>query len=204
MELAMATKMMIGLCLFCAAFTPLVSASAEPARYVIDSEHTHIVWRVDRFGFTDTIGTFTEIAGILLLDEDNPASSSVEATIQLSGLRSDLLQREDIVRGPHWLDAAAFPAIEFQSHEVVLDKSDDCQRQCAFVTGTMTLKGVSAPLSMYVILNKIGVDPVTKKPAAGFSAKGQFTRSEFGVGTAVGPVGDVVSFEIEALAIASE
>jgi len=200
----MTPKVLIGLSLLCATYTPLDSASAETASYVIDSEHTHIVWRVDRFGFTDTIGTFTEIEGALQLDEDNPASSSVEATIQLSGLRSDLLQREDIVRGPHWLDATAFPSIKFKSNTVVLDQSEDCLGQCALVTGTMTLRGVSAPLSMHVTLNKIGVDPVTKKPAAGFSAKGQFTRSEFGVATAVGPVGDVVSFEIEALAIASE
>jgi len=176
-------------------------AKADPEPFILDGQHTHIVWQVDRFGFTNTVGTFTEISGELMLDEETPEASSVTAEIQLSGLRSDLLEREEIVRGAFWLDAESHPTIHFRSTEIELVASESCPKFCAVVNGEMTLKGVSAPLSLKVELNKLGVDPVTKQQAAGFKATGGFKRSDYGVSTAIGPIGDDVSFEVHALAI---
>lgn len=179
-------------------------AFAAPHDYTIDSEHTHIVWRVDRFGFTETVGTFLEVEGKLRLDEAAPETGSVQAFIAVSGLRSDLPQREEIVRGPYWLNAEAHPVIAFESTEIVLAPSESCPTQCAQMTGDLSLAGKTAPVSFEIMLNKIGQDPVTKKKAAGFSATGQFKRSAFGIATALGPIGDAVTFEIEILAIANE
>lgn len=190
-----------GLAVSAACATP-AEADAPAQVFEIDNEHTHIVWGVERFGFTDTVGTFADVSGSLLLVEDNPEASQVSAVIALAGLRSDLPQREDIVRGPHWLNADQFPTIEFKSSSVTLLVTEDCPETCARVDGEMTLKGITAPLSLDVRLNKVGMDPVTKKQAAGFSATGAFQRSVFGVTTAIGPIGDTVEFRIEALAIA--
>ena len=176
-------------------------ASAESERFVLDGQHTHIVWQVDRFGFANTVGTFAEISGELLLDEETPENSSVVAEINLSGLRSDLPEREDIVRGAFWLDAETHPVIMFRSHQVRLAPSEACPELCAEVSGEMTLKGVTAPLTLMVKLNKLGMDPVTKARAAGFTATGGFQRSAFGVATAIGPIGDEVTFEVQALAV---
>lgn len=178
--------------------------SAEPQSYTLDGEHTHIVWKVDRFGFANTVGSFTEISGSLILDEDDPAASSVTAEIALSGLRSDHAEREEIIRGPFWLDAEQHPVIQFRSTDVHLRDGERCPSRCAHVVGEMTLKGATAPLTLSVELNKIGTDPVTKAQAAGFVATGSFDRADFGVSTALGPIGGVVSFEIHALAIAAD
>lgn len=180
------------------------TASAEPQTFKLDGDHTHIVWQVDRFGFANTVGTFAGIEGKLVVDESNPEQSGVTAKIALSGLRSDLLQREEIVRGRFWLDAASHPLITFSSTSVKLSDDPSCEKQCATVTGDLTLKGVNRPVSMHVRLNKIGIDPVSKKKAAGFTATGSFSRSDFGISTALGPIGDQVSFEIQALAVASD
>lgn len=184
-----------------AAMAMPAEAFAAPEAYTLDGEHTHIVWQVERFGFTKTIGTFTEISGELILDDEAPENSSVTAEISVTSVRSDLPQREEIIRGEYWLDAANFPAISFQSSSVELVKSEDCPENCALVHGDMTLKGVSLPLSLTVRLNKAGTDPVTRNKAMGFTATGSFKRSAYGVTTAVGPVGDDVTFQIEALAI---
>lgn len=176
-------------------------ANGDPERFVLDGQHTHIVWQVDRFGFANTVGTFTEISGEVLLDEEAPEASSVVAEIRLSGLRSDLLEREDIVRGAFWLDAETHPVIRFQSNQVRLVASEECPEVCAAVSGEMTLKGVTAPVNLMVKLNKLGIDPVTKARAAGFSAYGHFQRSTFDVATALGPIGDEVTFEVQALAV---
>ena len=177
-------------------------ASAAPEKFQIDSQHTHIVWQVDRFGFAKTIGSFADVTGVIMLDEIAPENSSVQAEITLAGLRSDLLEREDIVRGVFWLNAANFPTITFVSNRVVVREGNG--QKHADIEGTMTLKGASGPLILRTNLNRIGIDPVTKKKAVGFTATGIFKRSDFGVKTAVGPVGDDVTFQIEIMAVSVE
>lgn len=192
----------ITLCLFTLLTTLCQTTLAEPRTFRLDNDHTHIVWQVDRFGFSNTVGSFTEVQGTVVFDEAQPTNSSVDASIALAGLRSDLPEREDIVRGPHWLGAAEHPLITFQSTSVVVSEATACEGMCLTVMGEMTLRGVTAPVSLKVRLNKVGKDPVSQRTAAGFSAVGAFDRSEFGIATALGPVGDTVHFEIQALAIA--
>lgn len=198
----MMRKTLLGLSasVFMLACAPL--SHAEPSDYVIDDAHTHIVWKVKRFGFTDTVGTFATINGLITLDKDAPENSQVTASVALSGLRSDLEEREDIIRGPYWLDAESHPTINFQSNSVELIDGENCELGCAKVHGNMMLKGVEMPVTLIVNLNKMGTDPVTRNEAVGFSAEGQFNRSEFNIATALGPIGDLVTFEMEVLAVA--
>ena len=177
---------------------------AETGRYIIDNDHTHIVWEVDRFGFAKTIGTFSDVSGELAWDTEQPGNSRVRVSIALAGLRSDLQQREEIVRGPYWLDADNAPLIEFESVSVVPTGRESCELLCAEVEGRLTLKGTSAPVRFLVELNQSGVDPVSKRHALGFSGQGSFMRSAFGIDTALGPIGEEVAFRIEVLAIAAE
>jgi len=181
-----------------------LTGQAEADVYTLDGDHTHIVWQVDRFGFANTVGTFTEIKGSLSFDEASPNDSHVTAEIALSGLRSDLIEREDIVRGAFWLDAKSHPVITFESRSVTFVDDDACPSQCAVVEGDMVLKGVRRPLRLDVTVNKAGLDPVQRRPAIGFTATGSFQRSDFGIRTALGPIGDEVEFQIEALAIAAK
>ncbi|MEO1244334.1 MAG: YceI family protein [Pseudomonadota bacterium] len=186
-----------------AAFCHFGPSHAEPRNYVLDNDHTHVVWQVNRFGFTNTVGTFTEITGKLEFDEAAPDASYVVAEIALSGLRSDLAEREEIVRGAFWLDAKAHPSISFESRTVQFVDDETCSTQCGVVEGDMILRGVKAPLNLNVKINKIGLDPVLGRRAIGFTATGSFMRSAYGVKTAVGLIGDEVTFQIEALAIAA-
>lgn len=176
-------------------------ATAPAGAYVLDNDHTHVLWRVDRFGFADTTGSFVDVQGVLQLDPQAPEKSSVTATITLSGLRSDLAQREEIVRGKFWLDAETFPEIRFQSSAVTMVDGPGCDNSCAKVDGSLTIKGATRNVTLDVRLNKLGKDPVTRSDAAGFSASGSFKRSDFGIATALGPIGDDIAFQIEALAI---
>lgn len=187
-----------GVALGCA--TPSV---AKPEAYTLDGAHTHITWKVDRFGFTRTVGSFTDISGHLILDEKVPQNSSVTATISLSGLRSDLAERENIIRGSHWLDVQNHPVITFTSTDVII-LADEDGRRVAEVVGDLMLKGKSAPVTMKVYLNKVGIEPPSQKKAMGFSAAGNFERDDFGVNTALKFIGNVVEFEIEALAVKAD
>ncbi|MEM7430735.1 MAG: YceI family protein [Pseudomonadota bacterium] len=180
------------------------NAVADVTHYTIDNDHTHVVWEVDRFGFTKTIGTFAEVSGTLVWNPSDITASHVTVSIPLSGLRSDLPLREDIVRSSFWLDSGEFPEITFESNSVVPSELARCATTCFEVGGNLTIKGVSKSVTLQVALNKAGTDPVSQKQAVGFTAHGSFQRTDFDINTAVGPIGDEVRFRIEVLAIESE
>lgn len=189
--------------LFAGAALAAAGAVSDPAfaadDYLIDGAHTQLMFEVDRFGFTNTIGTFAEVEGVIRLDEKKPAKSSVEATIKVASVKSDNEEREGHVKGPHWLDAEKFPVMTFKSTGVVLEGED-----AAKVTGDLTLHGVTAPVTLDVKLRKIGDDPVTNRKAAGFSVRGSLDRTAFGINTATGLIGTEVTILIEALGVQAE
>ena len=173
--------------------------SAEPVSYVIDAAHTHTQFTIMRFGFNAVIGDFRDVKGEIVLDEDNPENSSVSVEIAVSSVSSGDATRDEHLQGEFWFNAAEYPTITF--HSTSVEQTDE---NTAVVTGDLTILGVTKPAALNVILNKLGQDPATKGPAAGFSATTALKRSEFGIQTAMGLIGDDVSIQIEALGHAAK
>lgn len=174
------------------------TAFAEPVNYTLDASHTQVAFSISRFGFSHVLGRFEDVTGTMVIDEANPANSSVRATIQVASVDSSNDARDEHIRGERWLNAAAFPTIEFQSTAVRLTGE-----RTAEVTGNLTLLGQSHPVTLNVTLNNIGATPNRPNDRlAGFSATGSLTRSTWGSTNAQGPnlIGDAVSINIEALA----
>lgn len=177
----------------------LTSPGFAAETYVIDPAHSHVMFKVERFGLSNTIGGFVDVAGAVSLDKNAPEKSSVTATVKIASVDSNNAEREGHLRGPSWLDAEQFPLMTFTSTQV-----EQTGESTAKVTGDLTLHGVTRPLTLNVTLHKIGADPVSKREAAGFTATGSLKRGDFGMMTAQGLIGDAVEISIEALAVAGE
>ncbi len=175
----------------------IISPASANDTYIIDGGHTHVLFKVERFGLSNTIASFTEISGVLSLDEEHPENSSVKADINIASVRSDNEAREDAVRSPFWFNAEEFPVAHFESSTVTVTGEGE-----ADVAGNLTLHGVTVPLTLKVTLHSFGTDPVSKRKAVGFSASTMVNRHDFGISIAEGRVGSDVSIKIETLAIA--
>lgn len=179
-----------------ALFAILTSGAARAAdAYEIDPSHTHVQFSIERFGFNDVIAFFPDVKGVVTLDQDAPENSRVEAEIGVANLVSGDATRNEHVTGDFWLNAAEFPVMTFRSKAVTLLSENE-----AAVVGDMTILGQTKPVTLTVTLNKLGTDPSTKGGAAGFSATGMLKRSDFGLETAMGLIGDEVAIRIETLA----
>ncbi len=178
----------------------ILFGSAEAAdKFVIDPTHSVVQFSVDRFGFNNVMGQVPIVDGVVTLDDDAPEKSAVHVNMNLSGLASGDATRDEHVKGPFWFNAEKFAAASFRSSAVRLTGPN-----AAEVDGVLSLHGAEAPVTLTVTLNKRGADPATKKEAAGFSATARLKRSDFGMTTALGMVGDEVEITIEALAHRSE
>jgi len=182
--------------LFAVALFAAGAAHAEPVTYTLDPAHTQVAFTIDRFGFNRVLGRFDQVTGQVVLDEADPANSSVTATIQLSNLNSGDATRDQHIREPRWLNAPQFPTMEFRSTAVRLTGE-----RTAEVIGNLTLLGQTHPVTLNVTLNNLGPNPANQRPTAGFSASGSLTRSTWGSALAQGRIGDEVNITIEALAL---
>lgn len=180
--------------LFAAALFASGAAHADPVTYVLDPAHTQVAFSIDRFGFNSVLGRFEDVSGEVVLDEANPANSSVRATIQVASVDSGNDTRDGHLREPRWLNPAQFPTMEFRSTQVRLTGE-----RTAEVTGELTLLGQTHPVTLNVRLNNLGVSPSNQRRSAGFSATGSLLRSGWGSSLAQGAIGDEVRISIEAL-----
>ena len=189
-------RSIIPVCTMAVALIACGSANTAVAAdvYEIDPSHTHVQFSIERFGFNDVIGFFPGVKGMVTLDQDAPENSRVEVEIDVASLVSGDATRNQHVTGDFWLNAVEFPMMSFTSTAVTLGSDDTAE-----VTGDLTLLGHVTPVTLSVKLNKLGTDPSTKGQAAGFSATGMLKRSDFGLETAMGLVGDEVAIRIETL-----
>jgi polyisoprenoid-binding protein YceI len=67
----------------------------------------------------------------------------------------------------------------------------------ADVTGDLTLKGVSRPVTLTVVLNRQG-DNAAGRPSLGFTATGRIKRSDYGMTRMAGMVGDEIALTVNA------
>ncbi|MGQ0532863.1 MAG: YceI family protein, partial [Caulobacteraceae bacterium] len=91
----------------------------------------------------------------------------------------------DSMRGAEFLDAERFPAITFQSTRI-----ERTGANTARITGDLTLHGVTRPATLEARFNG-GYEGMALDPNArvGFSARGTFNRSDFGMAYGVPPEG---------------
>jgi len=168
-------------------------ATAASETYVLDPEHTYVQWGVSHFGFSTVSGKWMA-NGTLELDEANPQNSKLNVEIPLSNIATGIPILDERLKSNLFFDVAKYPTATFVS-----DKIERTGKKTAKVHGTLTLHGVSKPVTLSVVLNKEGMHPYAKKKALGFSAKTTVKRSDFGISLyADKGVSDTVNIEIEA------
>lgn len=170
--------------------------------YTLDKSHATLVFRVSHLGFSRYTAAFADFDAKLRFDQNNAAASAVEATIDPKSLTIPSPPAGFLAEltGPQWLSAATYPSIAFKSTKVETTGPDTGK-----VTGDLTLHGVTKPVVLDVVYNGgYPGHPMDPHARVGFSAKGSFKRSDFGMaygvpapGTTMG-VGDEVEVMIEA------
>jgi polyisoprenoid-binding protein YceI len=178
--------------------------AAPPAgAYKLDKSHASLVLRASHMGFSTYTTRFSRFDADLTLDPRNLSASRVVTTIDASSFEMDAAPQMclDIMKGPQMLDTAKFPQIVFKSEKVRMTGAKSME-----ISGTLTLHGVTRPTVLVATYNGgyAGLPNMDPQARVGFSARGSFKRSDFGIayavpapGTTMG-VGDLIDFSIEA------
>jgi polyisoprenoid-binding protein YceI len=165
----------------------------------IDASHSTVGFSVRHMMVSKVRGYFREFSGEIVTAED-PTQSSVTATIDLSSIDTRQEQRDAHIRSADFFDVENHPTMSFRSTAVRTDGADWA------IDGELTIKGRTKPVTLVLELNGFGPDAFGGT-RAGFSARTEISRAEFGVdiqmpmdsGGVV--VGDKISVELEIEAV---
>ena len=174
-------------------------ALAAPVDYKIDPTHTTTVFSWNHLGFSTPSANFTDIQGVIKVDNTQPANSSVEVAIPLSSINSSVAALDKEFQAEAWFNAAKYPNITFKSTKV-----ETKDKKHFKITGDLTVKGITKPVVLDAVLNGQGEHPMLKVPAIGFNATTSFNRSDFGLGSYVPMVGDKITVNITTEATAAK
>ena len=161
-------------------------------KFTIDPAHTSAVFAVKHQGFSNTIGIFNGLSGAIELDQADITKSKVNITIKTESVYTGVKKRDDHLRSPDFFNAKEFPEMTFVSTGV--EKTGD---NTSKVKGDLTLLGVTKPVTLEMIVNKVGPDS-KKRMTSGFSATTMIKRTDFGMTYGLKGIGDEIKIWLEA------
>ena len=162
-------------------------------RYTLDANHWSVIFDVDHFKYTRFAMRFDRVKGQLDWREGGMANSSVSIDIDAASLDTNVPLLDKMVKSADMLDVANNPQIHFVSTH--FERTGEATGK---LTGDLTIRGATQPVTLDVTFNGYGVDPLTKFDTMGFSAEGRFSRAKFGLTTWYPAVGDDVHVRIQA------
>ncbi|MGD2133580.1 MAG: YceI family protein [Maricaulaceae bacterium] len=174
---------------------PSIAPGAAPAgAYRLDPAHASLIWRVGHGeGLSSYAARFDRFDAALDFDPAAPEDARLDVAIEAASVSTgdpDFdAQIAQAVFG-----AETYPEIRFASTGVAVTGEASAE-----VTGDLTFRGVTAPVTLDVTYNGGANDPLRRADVIGFSATGAVDRTAFGATAYVNfGVGAEVELQIEA------
>ncbi len=175
------------------------AAGAET--YAVDPSHSSVGFSI-RHLVGRTSGHFNKFSGTVTYDSASPQTTTFSGIIQAKSIDTGNERRDNHLRSADFFDVAKYPHIEFDSTSVKKGVEDRLE-----VAGTLSLHGLTKPVTFPVEVLGVGVHPMNGKAVAGFAAELTVKRSDYGVDNwtdAAGVLGDEVKITVLIEALGGE
>ena len=172
--------------------------------YSIDPTHSRIGFVARHAMVTKVRGSFNEFEGDGYFDAENPGSSKLQLTIKAASIDTRNADRDGHLRSNDFFDMDTYPEITFASTQV--ESVDD---ETYRVTGDLTIKGVTKPVTVDFEYTGAAVDPFGNS-RIGLEGKTTINRKDWGISwnaaleTGGVLVGEKVTLEFEVSAIRTQ
>ncbi|WP_339289326.1 YceI family protein [Ureibacillus sp. FSL K6-0786] len=146
------------------------------AKWVVDKSHSEISFEVKHMMVSKVRGHFDSyMAEIEAEDLTDLTTATIAFTFDVASINTKSEDRDNHLKSADFFDAEKYPTITFQSK--VITKTDDNEFE---VTGDLTIKDVTKPVTFEVEYNGKGKNPWGVE-VYGFEAEAKINREEFGL-----------------------
>ena len=184
------------LCVACGAFAG--AAAAAPVSYEIDPQHTYPSFEADHMGGMSVWrGKINSSAGKIVLDKQ-AGSGTVDVTMDMKTIDFGINELNAHAQTPDLFDVAKYPTATYTGKLAKFQNGAPTE-----VDGTLTLHGVSKPVTLKINSFQCKDHPMKKKEFCGADASTTINRDDFGVdfGKQMGfKMGVTLRIQIEATA----
>ena len=140
-------------------------------RWEIDPGHTELAFIGRHFMLTKVRGRFTGVSGTIEVAEV-PGDTTIEVAIDMASVESGSQARDDHLRSADFFDVDRHPMATFSGHAA------DWHRARGLLTGTLTLRGISRPVTLQAEYIGYAADPWSGHRAV-FTAAGTVNREDW-------------------------
>ena len=152
--------------------------TAQATTWTVDKAHTQVEFGVKHMMFTTVRGQFRNVDATILLDEDNPNDSSVEAVIDAASIDTAAADRDAHLRSADFFDVETHPQLTFRSKRI--EGASFREGEKFKLIGDLTIRGTTREVTLDVTFEGRGRDPWGVEKAA-FTAEGKIDRHDFGL-----------------------
>ena len=150
----------------------------DKGTWKIDNAHSSIGFGITHMGISEVTGQFKKFDATLeSSSEKGFADSKLVFTADVNTINTDNDMRDGHIKGPDYFASEKFPELKFVSK--TFKKVSEKEYS---VTGDLTLKGVTKPVTLTAKFNGTGTN-MQKKTVSGWKVTGTIKRVDFGVGT---------------------
>ena len=142
-------------------------------KYTIDPSHTRLGFQARHAMVTSVRGSFEQFEGTATIDTTNPASSSVNLSIDAGSVGTGVADRDGHLKSADFFDVETYPEITFVSTEVEREGSDWA------ISGDLTVKDTTNPSASS---SRRPVRPRTHLATCGSGSKARHRQPQ-GLGT---------------------
>ncbi|WP_286954471.1 MULTISPECIES: YceI family protein [Corynebacterium] len=142
--------------------------------WTLDPAHTYIGFIARHAMVTKVRGKFEDFEASFTVAE-NIDDSTAKATIKAASINTDNADRDNHVKSDDFFAVEKFPELTFVSTGFDVDAQGN-----GTVTGDLTIKGVTKPVTLDVEADGVAEDPFGNT-RFGFEAKTKINRIDFGI-----------------------
>lgn len=152
------------------------SAFAAPVTYTLDPNHTYPSFAADHFGGLSVWrGKFDSSSGKVVYDKE-AKSGSIEVTVQMNSIDFGMPKLNEHAKSPEIFDAAKYPTATYMGKFTKWSGATPTEAE-----GTLTMHGVTKPVTLHIDSFKCQQNPQSKKEVCGADATATLNRADFGV-----------------------
>jgi len=151
-----------------------MSTLPAPGIYTIDAVHSNVSFVVRHLVASKVRGSFTDFSGSINVG-DSAESSSVEATVQAASITTNNEMRDGHLQSADFLEVEKYPTLSIKSTQISAKGSN------FELVADVTLKGVTKSVTFDLEFLGSGPSMAPGVTVAGFEAKGEIDRRDFGV-----------------------
>ncbi|MGJ1430430.1 YceI family protein [Sphingobacterium spiritivorum] len=141
----------------------------------LDSAHSELEFKVKHMMISNVKGLFQDFEIQLEGNGEDLSAATIKAAIKTDSINTKNEQRDQHLKSGDFFDAANYPEIKFVSTSIVKKSEDEFA-----VTGDLTIKDVTKPVTLDVDFGGVAVDPWGNSKV-GYTFSGKINRSDYGL-----------------------